>query len=1303
MSSNLIEIVLRLKNELGATLTQAQGQLHGFAQTAQGLAQGTGAATSGLNGLGSAATQVGGAVANSTAQMGATAVAATSMASQIEGAVTGFRNLARVAIAFAAGSFLKGLADVAGRADQLAIVLKQVGNNAGISTPILNEMDKSVQKMGITASSSRDSITKLIQAGLINAQTGYKAAELARAAQDLAVVTGQNSSDTFQRLIVNIQQMDSQGLRFMGLTVDMEEAQRKYAASVGKTVSELTKQEKQQGVMNAVLVESAKLAGTYEASMGSAAKQAASLSRYQEELQKTLGDNLLPAYLAIVEGVTDFIKVITKASEEMGSSGDFARGLGNVMRGLMAILVDTTKVIVEHKDVVIGLVAAWAAFKAVAVLGSIAAFFSSLFGGAAAMATLSAALATGTVTMDAFGLSTVVGRGALAGFTVAANAATAAMSRFIVSMGASLFAPLRAAITAVIAMFPALGTAAAGASRVIALAMQYAGVAVAGLKVALMGIASLGAALFVGWEIGVFLRSFKPVSDAAAVVVAAIMDSFGWLSAQVELIHAKMGRAVAAAWALMTKGPKAAKKEWEEWGKKIEDANYRVAHAFDQTKDAWNAVGQVDTSEALNKADELAVKFFEQKEALAKVREELAAAREAVANGTGSVDEVKKLEAAAAIAEKKFKDVNREVADLKATVSEPVRLQIDAKMEAPSVEQNTLNMEFKKIGDQFEEAKKAAGLDKITIIDGTQVSQDFASVAAAVKTTTDLFQKPFVQSFNGQTREVRASLLDVENALNAMAAKAKTPEEIAVAMRRLEEAMNAVASAGGKIPEYMKQLKLTMQFQQQEAEIKKLDEAMKGFSARMATVQNAMQAIRDVQNSQAQGSRAFATAMAQLGLNADTAAGAIARMRLGLVSFKDASAQIAQIDISKQLDVFSELNTKYQEDVRNLRLATNVKKQLVAESSRTEAEKLVALKAIDQATLAERLSMAQKHYKSLEQVQNEALQKFQQYMEKAKSIEQAIVANRESQAKNEREVARSFMDDEQRKADLVVELYQKREAAAEAFRSGDMEKAKRLAGEEIELAKQIATDESRSMEERAAAAQLVTEGHAQIEEALKKEKAEALRSAQEQAAVYERMTEALKEVAKAIEGMAKEQITQVKVELDNASAAEAKAQIDSQFAGGITSKIITVVDQSELANAANAIKNQLEAIQITIKATLQTAQEAQQYASGGFVWGPGTETSDSIPARLSRGEYIIRAAAVRNFGVGFFDSLNNMMVPRFATGGLVGAVSSRASAEEGQPSDGPESVVNITLGSKKATLRGQRQQVRNLVDMMKGM
>lgn len=67
-------------------------------------------------------------------------------------------------------------------------------------------------------------------------------------------------------------------------------------------------------------------------------------------------------------------------------------------------------------------------------------------------------------------------------------------------------------------------------------------------------------------------------------------------------------------------------------------------------------------------------------------------------------------------------------------------------------------------------------------------------------------------------------------------------------------------------------------------------------------------------------------------------------------------------------------------------------------------------------------------------------------------------------------------------------------------------------------------------------------------------------------------------------------------------------------------------------------------------------------ASGGLVWGPGTATSDSIPARLSAGEYVVNARAVKAVGVDFLHEINRQGsisvrgrrgVRGYAEGGLV--------------------------------------------------
>jgi TP901 family phage tail tape measure protein len=56
-----------------------------------------------------------------------------------------------------------------------------------------------------------------------------------------------------------------------------------------------------------------------------------------------------------------------------------------------------------------------------------------------------------------------------------------------------------------------------------------------------------------------------------------------------------------------------------------------------------------------------------------------------------------------------------------------------------------------------------------------------------------------------------------------------------------------------------------------------------------------------------------------------------------------------------------------------------------------------------------------------------------------------------------------------------------------------------------------------------------------------------------------------------------------------------------------------------------------------------------QKASGGYVSGSGTGTSDSIPAMLSNGEFVINAKSASSFGYGNLESINKMAAGGLAT------------------------------------------------------
>ena len=64
----------------------------------------------------------------------------------------------------------------------------------------------------------------------------------------------------------------------------------------------------------------------------------------------------------------------------------------------------------------------------------------------------------------------------------------------------------------------------------------------------------------------------------------------------------------------------------------------------------------------------------------------------------------------------------------------------------------------------------------------------------------------------------------------------------------------------------------------------------------------------------------------------------------------------------------------------------------------------------------------------------------------------------------------------------------------------------------------------------------------------------------------------------------------------------------------------------------------------TVMMILQIAQATHilGFAGGGAVSGAGTGTSDSIPARLSNGEYVIKASSAKALGTNFLDRLNSV-------------------------------------------------------------
>jgi hypothetical protein len=266
--------------------------------------------------------------------------------------------------------FLRDLGEVAARTETMGTVMHIVARNAGYTTEQIDTVDKSIQRLGITATSSRQALTQMLQAGL-----DIKFAErLARASQDLAVLSGLDSSQTLQKMVTNIQQLDTLGLRWMGIVVNRTEAEREYARTINKTADALSQRQRTEALAEGVLKKSAELAGAYEAAMGDVGKQMSSLTRYILEAKDAWGTALLPTMRVLVTEFTLFLQHMTTLGKEFSADRSLAEGFADGIRVVARAFRLVAETLVEHYNLIITVVKAWASWKVVSLLAPLAAF-----------------------------------------------------------------------------------------------------------------------------------------------------------------------------------------------------------------------------------------------------------------------------------------------------------------------------------------------------------------------------------------------------------------------------------------------------------------------------------------------------------------------------------------------------------------------------------------------------------------------------------------------------------------------------------------------------------------------------------------------------------------------------------------------------------------------------------------------------------------------------------------------------------------------------------------------------------------
>ena len=244
--------------------------------------------------------------------------------------------------------YIKDVAHMAGTYDMLGITMRVAGRNAGYTAAEMDGLEKSIRKQGIAAIEARQTLTRMSAAQI----DLTKASELARAAQDLAVVGHINSSEAFERLIQGIQTGHVVILRTLGLNVSFEKGYKKTAKQLNKNVEALSELERVQSKTNTVLEGAIKYQGIYEQSMTSAEKQCGSLTRYVDNYKVALGAALQPAFLRLMQVKTDMFKKLTEVVSNPRLQGSI-ESLGLAFVRMYEAFAKGVVIFAEYGDVAI--------------------------------------------------------------------------------------------------------------------------------------------------------------------------------------------------------------------------------------------------------------------------------------------------------------------------------------------------------------------------------------------------------------------------------------------------------------------------------------------------------------------------------------------------------------------------------------------------------------------------------------------------------------------------------------------------------------------------------------------------------------------------------------------------------------------------------------------------------------------------------------------------------------------------------------------------------------------------------------
>jgi len=267
------------------------------------------------------------------------------------GALKGVANTLGGIGKFAAGAAIAGIGAavtaVAGLGAGIIALSKDAAGLAAVSESFAgftssigvssNEMLKSLQDASNGMVNNQDLMISFNKAAqLVSVDFAERLPDAMEYLGKVAGATGQDVGYLLDSLVTGVGRMSPLILDNLGIQVDMTAAQEEYAASIGKTVSELTKQEQQTALMNQVLTKLQTNTENLPDMVDPFKQLSVTMTNLKNSFAQALGPVVLPLITRLAESISAFV-----------SSDEFQAWLANAVEWLQTKLVPALMKIVE--------------------------------------------------------------------------------------------------------------------------------------------------------------------------------------------------------------------------------------------------------------------------------------------------------------------------------------------------------------------------------------------------------------------------------------------------------------------------------------------------------------------------------------------------------------------------------------------------------------------------------------------------------------------------------------------------------------------------------------------------------------------------------------------------------------------------------------------------------------------------------------------------------------------------------------------------------------------------------------------